>query len=427
MAAHVQGNSNSGGENESSIAVSLTGITAGNLLVVWLTWGTADGAPTLSDGTSSFTAGTKVSISGGYGQFFYRLSANGGNKTITATFSPNVDYPEITVSEIAASSGIWAFDAQNTGTGTSASPASGVINTSGTEEVVFGGCNPANYPDTTSSELINGVAAIEPTYSPAFLSSVWYRLLSATFSNGNASATLPGSQDWVCNIIAFKVVGLSPLPNNYYSTSFDNSEDPISEGGVWLNGAMDGEDWNNVLMTGGVAKGAEQSATYADPTAILKGTWDNDQMVQATVYVGTAPTDIGEVELILRSTMATGAHRGYEITFSVKPTSPYIQLVRRNGDYGDFDILDSYEAYASNGDVIKAKVVGTVIQAWLNSTKVIEYDTVSDGTKFSDGAPGISFYSLSDEFAKFGLTDFLANGGKNPYNFMRQMGPILAQ
>ncbi len=41
-----------------------------------------------------------------------------------------------------------------------------------------------------------------------------------------------------------------------YRTSFQHDEDPISEGGIWVNGARDGIDWADVVVRNGVAYGA---------------------------------------------------------------------------------------------------------------------------------------------------------------------------
>jgi hypothetical protein len=41
-----------------------------------------------------------------------------------------------------------------------------------------------------------------------------------------------------------------------YSTHFELDEDPIPEGGVWLNGRKDGIDWTDVVAKNRVAYGA---------------------------------------------------------------------------------------------------------------------------------------------------------------------------
>src|SRR5258706_5215162 len=40
-----------------------------------------------------------------------------------------------------------------------------------------------------------------------------------------------------------------------YSTRFLADEDPISEGGIWLNGRKDGIDWANIRTKNGLAHG----------------------------------------------------------------------------------------------------------------------------------------------------------------------------
>ena len=50
-----------------------------------------------------------------------------------------------------------------------------------------------------------------------------------------------------------------------YRTSFGLDEDPISEGGIWLNGGEDGLDWPNVGTRNGLAHGAATSSTIYSP------------------------------------------------------------------------------------------------------------------------------------------------------------------
>src|SRR5246127_4853048 len=44
-------------------------------------------------------------------------------------------------------------------------------------------------------------------------------------------------------------------PVRSYSTRFQHDEDPISEGGKWINGGKDGIDWYNVITKNGFAHG----------------------------------------------------------------------------------------------------------------------------------------------------------------------------
>jgi hypothetical protein len=69
-----------------------------------------------------------------------------------------------------------------------------------------------------------------------------------------------------------------------YTTSFLLTENPISEGGNWINGKAVGLDWANVQTTPGLAFGTETgSGGYDDSTALLTGSWGADQHVKATI------------------------------------------------------------------------------------------------------------------------------------------------
>src|SRR2546428_4389000 len=80
--------------------------------------------------------------------------------------------------------------------------------------------------------------------------------------------------------------GLSLLPapapagtHGPYTTNFSRAENPISEGGRWLNGQTDGLDWTDVRTTPGFAFGTEIGGKrpappiYHDSTGLLKGNW----------------------------------------------------------------------------------------------------------------------------------------------------------
>ncbi len=72
-----------------------------------------------------------------------------------------------------------------------------------------------------------------------------------------------------------------------YTTHFPLTENPISEGGKWINGGVVGLDWTNVQTTPGFAfgtmPGTAGSPGFADSWALLSGTWGPDQTAQATI------------------------------------------------------------------------------------------------------------------------------------------------
>ncbi|MBZ5574853.1 MAG: hypothetical protein LAO09_23615 [Acidobacteriia bacterium] len=198
-----------------------------------------------------------------------------------------------------------------------------------------------------------------------------------------------------------------------YSTSFPQTEDPISEAGHWINGGTVGLDWTNVSTNGGVAIGHEGSVPYSDATATLRGTWGPTQTVQGTVYAANQNITCGqEVEMRLRTTIAPHSITGYEVSFST--SSGYLIIVRWNGPLGDFTILSNptgSQYVAENGDVVKATVVGNVISAYKNGALMGQ---VSDDT-YSTGSPGMGFNlnnsvgGCSGTNADYGFTSFAAS------------------
>jgi len=178
-----------------------------------------------------------------------------------------------------------------------------------------------------------------------------------------------------------------------YWTAFPDSENPISQGGRWLNGGVDGSDWTNVSTTPHRAIGHQMGARYTDGTAILTGTWSPDQSAWATVFVNGQISDIclSEVELRLRSSIEKHMNRGYEVSYKVSDTKQaYVMIVRWSGELGDFKVLtENYgERYGvQDGDVVSATIVGNRIDAFKNGQLVA---TATDDT-YQSGNPGIGF------------------------------------
>ena len=118
-----------------------------------------------------------------------------------------------------------------------------------------------------------------------------------------------------------------------YSTRFQRDEDPISEGGKWINGGKDGIDWYNVITKNGAAYGAVTQGEYTDPTALLAGTWGKNQKVKAKVFSRNQTEKYyQEVEIRLRSTIKPHVCTGYEVFWRcLKTKSAYAEIVRWNG------------------------------------------------------------------------------------------------
>jgi hypothetical protein len=197
-----------------------------------------------------------------------------------------------------------------------------------------------------------------------------------------------------------------------YTTNFPLTENPVSEGGNWINGLTNGIDWSDVQTIPGKAFGTQTGIgpNFADSTALLTGSWGPTQTVQAVVYISAADsTTFEEVELRLRSSLSVHSCTGYEVNFSVKPGNPYCQIVRWNGPLGSFTLLDARTVGVANGDVVKATIVGSTITCYINGAVIF---SVTDNT-YSSGNPGMGFY-LQDGFgppSNYGFSSYTASDG----------------
>ena len=198
-----------------------------------------------------------------------------------------------------------------------------------------------------------------------------------------------------------------------YTTNFRLTENPISEGGRWINGKVEGLDWCDVATIPGLAFGLESgSHGYDDPVALLKGDWGPDQTVEATVHsVNPSDKSYEEVELRLRSALSPHRATGYEINFRCSKTAgAYSEIVRWNGPLGDFTYLvqrNGAQYGVSSGDVVKATIVGDVITSYINGVQVAQ---AKDGT-YTTGRPGIGFFleGTAGVNRDYGFTSFTAS------------------
>jgi len=196
-----------------------------------------------------------------------------------------------------------------------------------------------------------------------------------------------------------------------YTTDFPLAENPISEGGKWINGAAVGLDWSNVQTTHGLAFDVS-GAGYNDGTALLAGSWGPDQTVQVTVHCTNQSSAIyQEVEIRLRSSLSAHVATGYEVNARCLRGDPasYLYIVRWNGPFGDFTTLagaTGAQYGVTDGDVLKATIIGQVITVYVNGNQMM---TFTDGT-YATGSPGMGFdLTNTSTFSDFGITSFSAH------------------
>ncbi len=202
-----------------------------------------------------------------------------------------------------------------------------------------------------------------------------------------------------------------------YSSNFENDENPVSEGGIWVNGLKEGIDWADVVVSNGrihggptrmneAEKRAEQATLgagvddadaapegdYDDPTAVISGEWGTNQYGKGIV-VADNPTDewFQEVEIRLRSVIEPNWCRGYEIFFRrLTNELGYAEIVRWNGKIKDFTSLQKHigpRYGVKTGDVVEATAIGNVLKGYINGVEVI---TATDDV-YGDGLPGVGF------------------------------------
>ena len=219
---------------------------------------------------------------------------------------------------------------------------------------------------------------------------------------------------------------------NSYRTEFPLDEDPISEGGRWINGRKDGIDWIDIITRNGVAYGAvtrmgvaerrvEQGnlassapggdihlGDYDDPTAVLAGTWGRNQHAKARVFSRNQTEKyFQEVEIRLRSVIRARLCTGYEVFWRcLKTENAYAEIVRWNGKIGDFTSLKKLigsQYGVKDGDLVAASIVGNVLKGFINGVEVIS----ATDDAFDTGSPGIGFnFGVGNTNVDHGFTYF---------------------
>ena len=211
-----------------------------------------------------------------------------------------------------------------------------------------------------------------------------------------------------------------------YSTNFNAIENPLSEGGIWLNRSSFWTRAANFNLGGGVevVSGTQiigprdEADHYNDSYMLLDTNKFNigpDCFVEVDVYKapGLDNTVSHEIELLLRMSDITGSPKGYEVNLS--GLGGYQEIV-----YWDGLSTDSFFHYRSNGgssggngtsnstgDVFRAEIQGTNMRTYINGTQ-IQSITVTD---VSSGTVGIGFYrglNGAGSLGDYGITGFRA-------------------
>ncbi|HEX7671125.1 MAG TPA: hypothetical protein VF395_16135, partial [Polyangiaceae bacterium] len=175
-----------------------------------------------------------------------------------------------------------------------------------------------------------------------------------------------------------------------YSTTFDLTENPISESQHWSRAS---NAFTSVVTENGVAHGTNGPANaYDDSYALLSGFGPNQEaeaVIERSSMLATGTTH--EVELLLRFSDDSGNARGYECLFAYFGG---VQSMRWNGPMGSFtelptSVSNSLGRELVTGDVIKANIIGTIISLYINGALMAR----ATDTMFTTGQPGIGFFT----------------------------------
>jgi hypothetical protein len=193
-----------------------------------------------------------------------------------------------------------------------------------------------------------------------------------------------------------------------YRTSFEVTENPLTEGGRWRRSK---NGWTSVRSAGGNAFGTNGPANaYDDSYALLSG-FGADQQAQGVIERSAelARDITHEVQLLLRFSDGPGYARGYECLFAYFGG---VQIVRWNGAMGDYTVLpisdgkERLDRELRSGDRIRASITGDRIEVYIND----ELMAKARDSKFASGQPGIGFFTRpGGNSAHFALSSYAAS------------------
>lgn len=222
---------------------------------------------------------------------------------------------------------------------------------------------------------------------------------------------------------------LRSAANDSFSTTFPDTENPLSSGGIWTHGGTTGLEWQNIRATGGspgtcYGVGPASAEGVEDCIAAIQGRFNTQRhFAQFTVKrdVGYTPPSSHEIELHVGCTIGANSIATYEMLF---PFDGAFLSVRWNGAYGSFTYLftglDTVSGDPANlsslddGDVVRAEYDSTsgspVITLKRNSVTALVLTDTAVG-KITSGSPGLAFFARTGtglDMTKYGVKAFSA-------------------
>lgn len=193
-----------------------------------------------------------------------------------------------------------------------------------------------------------------------------------------------------------------------FSTTFPATENPISQGGKWRNGATDGLDWIDIQTTPGKMLAAAIDSAgggVMDGIAQLDRGFlacASNQYSRGTLFRQAGYTGVShEVEVHCNQTITAHSITGYESYAGIGNTHG---LIRWNGPFGDFTPLAagniSSTTEPAEDDVWEIHRIGNTLYCLQNGV----LRTTAIDTTFMGGNPGLGNNPTSGAtIANYGL------------------------
>jgi hypothetical protein len=218
-----------------------------------------------------------------------------------------------------------------------------------------------------------------------------------------------------------------------YTTTFPATENPISQGGNWINGLATGLDWGNVQSTPGLAFGTTVSGAppYNDSIAALAGSWPTNQSACATVAINSSFPNRNsgphEVEVHLHRTITAHSSTGYEFNYGLGTTAGagflYLGIVRWNGPLNNFTGLTNTftgtPPVLQNGDVFCAANVGATLTGTVTRAGTVIATWSATDSTYTGGSPGIGMYNQfgAGDNPLYGFSSFTTPSSGGPATY----------
>lgn len=207
---------------------------------------------------------------------------------------------------------------------------------------------------------------------------------------------------------------------NSYSTNFDATENPLSEGGVWINGSIVQGGTNltltNLQSGGGLGYGTQSSGGVDDSIALCNAyTSTANQKVNGilrcpSLATMNAATASHEILIVLRATFTSTNFAMAVATLGYSNTGRYFQCSRNLQGWTGIGELDLASAGGWSGDpgftdgmAYSFEVTNQTYKFILGGSTLINVtDDNSGGGFLTSGRPGIgAFWRLTENINDF--------------------------